>query len=145
LAACAAAVVGYLAVARNAGEWLADSQYPWTGWIRKSNSFVTMIGGLVGLMLAFIAANVISMAPFLGFFSGLLVVAGSIITFVALQVGLGAVLLTRAGRRREYWPGYDANAAWDAAVGVDDELDDEPPARAGGSSRTNDSDTGGGR
>ena len=83
LAACAAGLVGYLAVARNTGEWLADSEYPWTGWIRKSNPWLTMVGGLVGLMLAFIAANVVSIAPFLDFFSGLLAFAGCVITFVA--------------------------------------------------------------
>ena len=136
LAACLAALIGYLAVARNAGEWLADSEYPWTGWIRKSNSWVTMLGGLVGLMFAFIAANVVSVAPFLGFLSGLLVFAGVVITVIAVQVGFGAVLLTRAGRRREAWSGYDPDVAWEAAmsVDVDVELDEEPTgggARAG--------------
>jgi hypothetical protein len=125
LAAVAAAVVGYLAVARNAGEWLADSEYPWTGWIRKSNSWMTMVGGLVGLMLAFIAANVLSMAPFLGFFSGLLAFAGAAITFVAIQIGFGAVILTRAGRRPEYTPQFDPDAAWEAAMSVD--VDAEGP------------------
>ena len=123
LAALAAALVGYLAVARNAGEWLADSEYPWTGWIRKSNSWMTMLGGLLALMLAFIAANVVSVAPFLDFVSGLLAVAGVVITVVAVQVGFGAVLLTRAGRRREYVPQYDPDAAWEAAMNVDVEVD----------------------
>ena len=125
LAACAAGVIGYLAVARNTGEWLADSSYPWTGWIRKSNSWVTMVGGLMGLMLAFIAAHVISIAPFLGFFSALLVLAGSVITFIAIQIGFGAVVLTRAGRRREYWPAGDSDSAWEAAMNVDVDMGSE--------------------
>jgi hypothetical protein len=130
LAACFAALIGYLAVARNTGEWLADSEYPWTGWIRKSNSWVTMLGGLIGLMFAFVAANVVSIAPFLGFLSGLLVVAGGIITFIAVQIGFGAVLLTRAGRRREAWGPQDPDAAWEAAmnVDVDVEVDSGPTA-----------------
>ena len=123
LAACAAAVIGYLAVARNTGEWLADSSVPWTGWIRKSNSWVTMVGGLVGLMLAFIVAHVISIAPFLGFFSGLLVLAGCVITFIAIQIGFGAVVLTRAGRRREHWSAGDPDSAWEAAMNVDVDID----------------------
>jgi cytoskeletal protein CcmA (bactofilin family) len=130
LAACLAALIGYLAVARNAGEWLADSQYPWTGWIRKSNSWVTMLGGLVGLMFAFIAANVVSIAPFLGFLSGLLVFAGVVITVIAVHVGFGAVLLTRAGRRRESWSAYDPDAAWEEAMNVDIDVELDPtPSR----------------
>lgn len=119
LAACAAAVVGYLAVARNAGEWLADSEYPWTGWIRKSNSLMTMVGGLAGLMLAFITAHIVSILPFLDFFSGLLAAAGIVITVIAIQIGFGAVLLTRAGRRREYTSAFDPDVAWEAAMNVD--------------------------
>jgi len=119
IAACLAAAVGYLAVARNTGEWLADSHYPWTGWIRKSNPLITMVGGLLGLMALFAAANVLSIVPFFGFITGLLLVAAVIVTFLAVQIGFGAVLLTRAGRRREYWPTYDADAAWQEAMSVD--------------------------
>ena len=123
LAACAAGVMGYVVVARNTGEWLADSEYPWTGWIRKSNPIYTIFGGLFGLMFAFMAANVISIAPFLGFLAGLLAFVGSVITFFAIQIGFGAVLLTRAGRRREWSSAYDADAAWEAAMEVDVEVD----------------------
>lgn len=119
LAAFVAGVVGYLAVARNTGEWLADSDYPWTHWIRKSNALVTTVGGLVGLMVLFIAANVVSMAPFLSVVTGLLVAAGCIVTVIAVEVGLGAVIITRAGRRREQWSTYSADEAWEAAMKVD--------------------------
>jgi hypothetical protein len=131
LAACVAALVGYLAVARNAGEWLADSELPWTQWIRKSNSLITMVGGLAGLMVLFVAANIVSIAPFLGFLTGLLVVAGVVITFAAVQIGFGAVIITRGGRRREY-ARYSADEAWEAAMNVDvGGVDDDQPARAG--------------
>jgi hypothetical protein len=126
LAAVLAAVLGYLAVARNAGEWLADSGYPWTGWIRKSNPLVTIVGGLVGLMGLFAAANVLSIVPFFGFVTGLVAFVATVVTFVAVQIGFGAVLLTRAGRRREYWGtggAYSADEAWEAAMGVDVEDD----------------------
>jgi hypothetical protein len=119
LAAFVAGIVGYLAVARNTGEWLAESDYPWTHWIRKSNPVVTTVGGLVGLMLLFIAANVVSMAPFLSVVTGLLVATGCIVTVLAIEVGLGAVIITRAGRRREQWSRYTADEAWEAAMKVD--------------------------
>jgi peptidoglycan/LPS O-acetylase OafA/YrhL len=119
LAAFVAGIVGYLAVARNTGEWLAESDYPWTHWIRRSNPLVTTVGGLVGLMLLFIAANVVSMAPFLSIVTGLLVATGCIVTVLAIEIGLGAVILTRAGRRREQWSRYTPDEAWEAAMKVD--------------------------
>jgi hypothetical protein len=42
--------------------------------------------------------------------STLLFFAGGVVTFVALQIEFGAVLLTRAGRRREHYGTYDADA-----------------------------------
>jgi hypothetical protein len=120
LAAVLAGLVGYLAVARNAGVWLADSDYPWTHWIRKSNSLVTMVGGLMGLSLLFVVANALSILPFLGLLTGLLVAVGCVVTFLAVQIGFGAVILTRAGRRREpAWTAYDRDAAWEAAIRPD--------------------------
>ncbi|MGE0159411.1 MAG: hypothetical protein AB7T31_08350 [Gemmatimonadales bacterium] len=121
ITACVAALVGYLSVARNAGEWLAESDLPWTQWIRKSNSLITMVGGVLGLMALFVAANVVSAAPFLGFLRGLLAVAGVVVTIAALQIGLGAVIITRGGRRRDY-ARYSADEAWEAAMKV--EVDD---------------------
>lgn len=118
IAACVAALVGYLAVARNAGEWMADSNLPWTHWIRKSNSLITMVGGLLGLSILFVVGHVVSIAPFLGFLNGLLMVAGIVITVVAIQIGFGAVIITRGGRRREY-ARYSADEAWEAAMNVD--------------------------
>lgn len=123
VAAVAAAVLGYLAVARNTGEWLSDSGYPWTSWIRKSNQMFTVVGGLVGLSVLFMVANVVSIAPFLGFLTVLLMIAGSIVTFMAVQVGFGAVILTRAGRRREWNDPMESDAAWEAAMDVDVDID----------------------
>ena len=119
LAAALAALLGYLAVAQNTGEWLADSSFPYTGWIRKSNPVFTMVGGLVGLLLAFMVGHLISIAPFLDFLGGLLFAAGFLITAAAVLIGFGAVLLTRGGRRREYYDAYDPDAAWEAAMNVD--------------------------
>lgn len=129
LAAVAAAILGYVSVARNTGEWLADSEYRFTDWIRKSNPVYTIAGGLVGLMAFFIAANILSIVPFFGFFRGLLGFAGVVVTVVAIQIGFGAVLLTRGGRRPEYYPTDDLDAAWEAAMDVDV---DATPAGNGG-------------
>ena len=129
VAAGLAALLGYLAVAQNTGEWLADSGFPWTGWIRKTNPIFTLVGGLVGLALAFMVGHVVSILPFLGFIGNILFAGGVIITIVAIQIGFGAVLLTRGGRRKEYYAAYDPDAAWEAAMDVD--VDEDAGAGAG--------------
>jgi hypothetical protein len=138
LAAVFAALLGYVAVARNAGEWMADSGYPLTGWIRKSNSIFTLFGGLLALSTLLIAGHLVSIAPFLGMLSGLLFIVGGIVTFLAMQIGFGAVLLTRAGRKREYDRSYDADLAWEEAVNVD--LDGDAPEDGAGSKGENNDD-----
>jgi hypothetical protein len=125
LAALAAVILGYLAVARNVGEWLADSEYRYTDWIRKSNPVTTVLGGVAGLTFFFMVANVLGILPFFGFFKGLLLFAGVLASLAALQVGFGAVLLTRAGQRPEYHP-RDFDEAWERAVDMDVDLDPAP-------------------
>lgn len=128
-AVAVAAIFGYLAVAKNAGEWLAGSGYEWTDWIRPSNAVHTIGAGLIGLSLAFGVAHLVSILPFFGFLSGLLTFIGVIVTLAAFQVGFGAVILTRGGRRREYWS-TDPDEAWAAAMDLDSELDADLDAAA---------------
>jgi hypothetical protein len=57
-----------------------------------------------GLFAAFLAASALSIAgPWLGFLRVLFVICGVVMTAGAVLVGLGAVLITRGGRRPEYW------------------------------------------
>lgn len=127
VAALAAAVLGFLAVARNVGEWLADSDYRYTHWIRRANPVYTIFGGLLGLMSLFMVANALHIVPFVGALRWLLTVTGIILLVLASQIGFGAVLLTRAGRRPEYDP-MDPEEAWRRAVNVDLDIDDVDPA-----------------
>ncbi len=99
LAAFLAGGLGYLAVARNVGEWVGEQRYSSLDWLRGANTAYTVVAGLAVLMLAFVLANVVAMAgPWLGFLRGLLEAAGSIATGLAVVVGVGAVLLSRGGR-----------------------------------------------
>ncbi|NJD18964.1 MAG: hypothetical protein FIA95_06735 [Gemmatimonadetes bacterium] len=139
LAVVAGALLGYVAVARNVGEWLAGSGYPYTEWIRKSNSMTTITGGLLGLLGFFIAGHVLGIVPFFGFLKGLLVSIGVMATVAASLIGFGAVLLTRAGRRPEYAP-HDFDEAWERATDADVDVD----AGAGGSSDSGADGMGGG-
>jgi hypothetical protein len=131
LAAVAGALLGYVAVARNVGEWLADSGYPYTDWIRKSNSMTTIVGGLLGLATFFLGAHVVGIVPFFGFLKGLLISVGVMATVAASLVGFGAVLLTRAGRNPEHRRDDLDDADWESAVDVETDLDTAAAAERG--------------
>ncbi len=103
--AALAGLLGFVAVARNLGEWVADQKLRGLEWVRGSNSFYTMVAGLGALMVPFVVANVLRAAlPWFGVLSGLLNTVGVIAMSVALAVGFGAVLLTRGGKRPYYSP-----------------------------------------
>ena len=93
-------ITGFVAVARSAGEWVADSGLQWTDRIQKSNSFHTVFVGLFVLLLAFLVAEVISILPFSAPLTVVLIFTGCVVTIAASQIGFGAVLITSAGRRR---------------------------------------------
>jgi hypothetical protein len=81
-------------------------------------------------MLAFMAANVISIAPFLGFLSALLMFVGILLTFFVVQIGFGAVLLTRGGRRKDSWSRFHPGG-WERSMGIDiDDVTEPAPADA---------------
>ena len=66
-------------------------------------------------MAAFIMSNVVEVGgPWLGFLQGLFATLGVLATIAAMLVGFGAVLITRAGRRPQYYPGGDYfDQGWD--------------------------------
>lgn len=99
LAAALAALLGYLAVARNVGEWVAEQEYRGLEWIRGSNVLYIMTAGIAALMVPCIAASALRVLG-LGFFTGLLTFVGSTIGILAMLIGFGAVLITRGGRIR---------------------------------------------
>jgi len=106
LAVGLAGLLGYVAVARNVGEWVADQEYRGLEWIRGSNTFYVVVAGLAALMVPAVAASLIRILGF-GLLHGLLTFVGSAVSFLALAVGFGAVLLTRAGKIRPYAAYYD--------------------------------------
>jgi hypothetical protein len=100
VAAGGALLLGYLAVAHAAGESLAERRFYATDWFQRGNSYYFLMTGLGLLVALFIAGQIVSMAgPWLGFLSGTLTALGVVVTWAALSIGLGAVLLSRAGTR----------------------------------------------
>jgi hypothetical protein len=103
LAVVLAAAMGYLAVARNLGAWLARQRYPYTEWVRVTNPVTLVFGGLLVLAAPYIAAHLLGMVGLLSAFGVLLKISGVMLTVFAAAVGLGAVLLSRGGRKPEDW------------------------------------------
>lgn len=100
VASALAILLGYLGVAHAAGEALAERRFYASDWFQRGNSYYFLMSGLALLMSLFLAAQVVAMAgPWLGFFRGLLTVLGVCVTWAALSIGLGAVLMSRAGTR----------------------------------------------
>jgi hypothetical protein len=95
-----ALVLGYIAVAHGAGEALAERRFYLSDWFQRGNSYYFLISGFGLLLAPFIVMNVVRMAgPWLGFLYGICVAVGVIGTWAALSIGLGAVLISRAGTR----------------------------------------------
>lgn len=124
IAAGVAALLGYVAVARNIGDWVADQEYRGLEWIRGSNVFYAVVAGLGALMIPAVAASAVRILG-LGLLQGLLGFVGSAVTFAALAVGFGAVLLTRGGRIRPYAAYYDYEEDWWGESGEGEAVEEE--------------------
>lgn len=134
VAAGLAAGLGYLAVARVLGGWVADQGVQGLDFLRPSNTIHAVAAGVALLMIPYAAANVVEMAgPWLGFVEGLFLTLGWVAGAAAIAVGFGAVLLTRGGREPHRGPAdgpYD-DLDWTPGTGPTPEPDPakRPPGR----------------
>lgn len=100
LVAAVALFLGWIAVASLLGEWLSRRNVQGLERLRPSNLFHTVPAGIALLFLAFMAADILRIAgPLTGIFRGFLGAAGVLGMVAAVAMGLGGVLLTRAGSR----------------------------------------------
>jgi hypothetical protein len=85
-------------------------------------------------MGAFVISNVLAIAgPWLGFLRGLFIVAGVCGTVAAALIGFGAVLITRAGSRFDFYSVAEPyGASWDDDLSPSaDPVDPEPQDQGG--------------
>ena len=99
--------LGYLAVARNVGEWVASRNIRSLDWLRPTNTFYAVTAGIGALLAFHVSASILDIVPFFGFFSGLLATLGTMAIVATLLIGFGAVLLTRGGRQTDFYRGDD--------------------------------------
>jgi hypothetical protein len=115
LAMALAAGLGYLAVARNLGQWISGHDIQGMENFDANRPAVQLGMGLAGLLGAFALGHVFQLGgPWFGFFQGLLMFAGVVLTAFAGCVGFGAVLLSRGGRDTTF-----AGMPWDDGSGPD--------------------------
>ncbi len=119
--------VGYLAVARNIGEWLADRNIGGLDRVRATNTFYAVVTGIVALAIFSLVANFLGMfGPVLGLLQNIVAAAGAVVTMAALLIGLVAVLLTRGWRQPEFYnvhDPFDADA-WSPEAEVEVEVEE---------------------
>lgn len=95
-----AALLGYLAVGHAAGESLAERRFYGGEWFKRANSYYYVLTGTGVLLALFFVEQVVTMAgPWFGFIRGLLTFLAVVLTWIAVTVGFGAVLLTRGGTK----------------------------------------------
>lgn len=99
VAACAAVLGGYLAVAHAVGETFTRRRMAHGAFVRTPNAYGYLFTGLLGLLGLWAAA---ALTGWLGPVVILLRVAALIVTWLAATVGFGAVLLSRAGLRETF-------------------------------------------
>jgi len=109
LATVLALLGGYLAVAHATGEVISLQRFrsDWMNRLRRSNSYYYLVSGLVVLLLPFALEAVLHVfGGWLGFLRGFTAFVGVTMTWVAATAGLGAVLLSRGGRTKQYARSY---------------------------------------
>ncbi len=100
VAVAVAVLFGYLAVGHAAGEALAERRLEGSDWFSRGNSYYYLMTGLGLLLALFVAGHVVQIAgPWLGFVRGILMFLGGVLTWAALTIGFGAILLSRGGTR----------------------------------------------
>jgi hypothetical protein len=100
LAVVLAVLLGYLGVAHAAGEAFAERRFSGEEWYRMGNSYYFLLAGLGLLLALFLGAHILELTgPLLGFLQGILMFLGVVLTWAVATIGLGAVLISRAGTR----------------------------------------------
>lgn len=94
------ALLGYAAVAHRVGRWVEGRFGRGFG-----SPYAAVILGVVVIQIWSVIGNVLGMGGgVLDFFSGMFLLLGWAVTYVAWTVGFGAVLLARFGTEPGYWP-----------------------------------------
>jgi hypothetical protein len=117
-----ALVLGTIGVARNLGEWVSSRDLSGLTGLDTSRPALQIGTGLALLLAAYAVANLFEMAGSrLGVFEGIFMIVAVLGCFLAAAVGLGAVILSRAGRVQAF-AGSPLSTAGPGFAGEDSSL-----------------------
>lgn len=133
LAVVVAGFMGYVGVGQQVGRWVIEHDFPWLDRIDGSRPTHLRLLGLATLTVPFVVGNALQVLPLVGWTGSLVIGMGTVASVAATLTGLGAVIVTRGGRRpvdyefeeRAYDPvdwqeAEGDDAPHEAEVGVDD-------------------------
>jgi hypothetical protein len=100
LAVAAAAVFGLLASAYAIGERTSEQRKPFD--FRHRNGYAYLGIGLVVLFAPVVMGHLVGITPFLGWIGSLIKFFAYAVIWVAITIGMGAVILSRGGTRRTF-------------------------------------------
>ncbi|HEX2093022.1 MAG TPA: polymer-forming cytoskeletal protein [Longimicrobiaceae bacterium] len=123
LAVAAAFGFGLIAVAHVIGERTAEQRGGFD--LRHRNAYSYVFFGIALLLAPLAAAHLIGMVGFLDWVGTLLRVMTGMVLWAAATVGMGAVVLTRAGTRPPFIP----SSSYDPVLEEDPLFDSEPATR----------------
>ena len=130
VAVALALIGGYLAIAHAAGEILAARRFrsELLERMRRANSYYYVLSGLAFLLIPFAIVSVLwAFGGPLSFLRGLTMFAACLVTWAAVTLGFGAVILSRGGTKTDLSSGYSgysgrvpfASETEDVALGIE--------------------------
>ncbi len=99
LAVVVAGFMGYVGVGQQVGRWVLEHDFPWLDWVDGNRPTHLRLLGLATLLVPFVVGNALQVLPLVGWTGSLVNGVGTIASVAATLTGLGAVIVTRGGRR----------------------------------------------
>ena len=127
LAVVVAGFAGYVGVSQQVGRWVLEHDLPWLDWVDRSQTTHLRLLGLGTLLAPFVVGNALQLLPLVGWTGSLVNTLGSVACAAAMVTGLGAVIVTRGGRRPvdyEFDDGPYDPVDWHEAEDLDSAVDD---------------------
>ena len=99
VAVAAAGAVGYVAASGHVGRWVLGQEISKLDRVDRHNPTHVKLVGIAALTAPFAVGAVVRAVPWVGWIGSLLQALGTLGCVAAVIVGLGAVIITRGGRR----------------------------------------------
>ncbi len=110
-------VLGLVSVCQPVGRWILRRDYRWLDWVDRHHPLHVRLTGAATLFAPLIIGSVLGAFPLIGWGGPIVAGLGKVAMMLAVMIGLGAVLGTRAGYRPSTWAYMDDDGISDAVPG----------------------------